>query len=127
MAKKCEHDRQSCAICSPEKVFHQYAYKAKARNLSFSITLQEFEALVNARCYWCGKYESNGIDRLDPRVGYVQSPSIKNCVPCCWRCNRARGVLSEYEWTDLIFTVARNLEKRNKAKLAEKKPEPVAA
>ena len=84
MAKKCEHDRVSCAVCSPEKVFRQYAYKAKQRSLTFSLTLQEFETLVNSSCHYCGEWPSNGIDRVDNRIGYT---SRNPCVPCCMECN----------------------------------------
>jgi len=82
---KCEHDRQSCAVCSPEKVWKQYAYKAKKRGLTFSLTLEEFEMLVNSACRYCNEYPSNGIDRVDNRVGYNSQRG--QCVPCCSDCN----------------------------------------
>jgi len=90
MAKKCEHDRvrQTCSVCSPEQVFRQYAYKAKLRNLSFSLTLAEFEKLVAAPCALCGEsYEPRGVDRKDSRCGYL----IWNCRASCWRCNQLRS------------------------------------
>ena|SRR6266852_2792195 len=121
MAKCVEHDRERsrCAICSPESVYAAYQRQAKARNLTFTLTSQEFEALVNARCHWCGRYEANGLDRKDNRIGYVKNENVNNVVPCCWRCNRAKGSLSEHEWLDLCRTVCANQEK--KIKLAEQK------
>lgn len=82
MAKKCEHDRTQCAVCSPEKLFRQYAYKAKQRNLTFSLTLQEFETLTAAECHYCGDL-ALGIDRVDNRIGY----NSRNSVSCCADCN----------------------------------------
>lgn len=87
---KCEHDRvrSTCSVCSPEQVFRQYAYKTKRRNLSFSLTLAEFEKLVAAPCALCGEsYEPRGVDRKDSRCGYL----VWNCRPCCWRCNQLRS------------------------------------
>jgi len=87
---KCEHDRvrSTCSVCSPEQVFRQYAYKAKLRNLSFSLTLAEFEKLVAAPCALCGEsYEPRGVDRKDSRCGYL----IWNCRASCWRCNQLRS------------------------------------
>lgn len=113
MAKKCEeHDRvrANCAICSPESVFRQYAYKAKARNLSFSITLAEFEALVNARCYWCGQYGANGIDRVDNRIGYISS----NCVAACMECNFAKRVMLPERFLRMAERIAKYQQEKQK-------------
>jgi|SRR6266478_1361010 len=91
---KCEHDRvrSTCSVCSPESVFRQYAYKAKRRNLSFSLTLAEFEKLVAAPCAHCGEnWEPRGVDRIDSRIGYVSTPSVRNCQSLCWKCNQLKS------------------------------------
>ncbi len=112
--KKCEHDRVSCSICSPEKVFRQYQYKSKARNLTFRLTLVEFEALVNARCYWCGQYGANGVDRVDNRIGYIAS----NVVPCCSECNFAKRTMLAHKFIDMAERIAKYQQEKRKQKAA---------
>lgn len=75
------------------------------RGLEFDLTLDQFQSLVYSNCYLCGveptsiknhnsanakPIKTNGIDRLDPKLGYV----IDNVRPCCWKCNRAKSNLS---------------------------------
>jgi hypothetical protein len=105
--KKCEHDRVSCSICSPEKVFRQYEYKAKKRNLTFRLTLAEFEVLVNARCHWCGQYGANGVDRVDNRIGYIGS----NCVAACMECNFAKRVMTSESFVRMAIRIAEHQKK----------------
>lgn len=41
-------------------------------------------------CEYCGFHQEGvflGIDRVDSRKGYT----VENCLPCCWRCNTAKG------------------------------------
>lgn len=74
------------------------AYKkgAKKRNLSWDLTDEEFEAITNKNCYYCGEppqlfkkkdcftsRSMNGVDRLNSTEGYSEN----NCVPCCKTCN----------------------------------------
>ena len=106
MAKKCEHDRTQCAVCSPEKVFRQYEYKAKKRNLTFSLTLQEFERLTSASCHYCGDL-ALGIDRVDGRIGY----NSRNSVPCCAECNFAKRVMVSDRYIAMCVRVAEHQKK----------------
>ncbi len=115
MAKKCEfHDRQSCAVCSTEKVYGQYLYKSKKRNLTFSLTLQEFETLVNSRCHYCGD-PALGIDRVDNRTGY----NSRNCVPACVECNFMKRVMLEHRFINRALKIAAHQEKLRMQKAAE--------
>lgn len=96
-------------------VYGGYKRNAKAKNLKFSLTLDEFKYLTNQNCYYCGIIPStkrsnrryngdfiyNGIDRVDNTKGYM----LNNCVPCCWTCNKMKSSLSadEFnEWTDRL-------------------------
>jgi hypothetical protein len=110
MAKKCEHDRIQCAICSPEKVFRQYAYKAKKRNLSFSLTLEEFEKLTGAPCHYCNEYPSMGIDRVDNRIGY----NSRNVVPCCMECNFMKRAMLPHRFIYRALKIAKHQESLKK-------------
>ena len=79
------------------------AYKkcAKDRKLDFCLTKKDVRKLTSSNCFYCGSkprkirkptskksknYTYNGIDRVDNNKGYF----MKNCVPCCTICNRAK-------------------------------------
>jgi hypothetical protein len=91
-----EHNRNS--------LIRFYKYGAKKRNLQWELTVEEFEILTKQNCHYCGvpprqiksygwsEYVYNGIDRKDSSIGYL----LKNCLPCCGRCNRMK-MASEYE------------------------------
>lgn len=63
------------------------------KNREFDLTYEEFESMLLSPCHYCGgmdKFKNariNGIDRVDNEAGYVPG----NCVPCCVRCNSAKG------------------------------------
>lgn len=65
---------------------------AKRRTLEWTLTIEEYEQLIQMNCFYCdgalGKVEvSVGLDRIDNNQGY----SIDNVLPCCATCNRLRG------------------------------------
>jgi len=79
---------------------NQYRSDAKKRNLEFTLALDFFLELTSAPCTYCESppellsryretrpYTYNGIDRVDNERGYL----LGNVVPCCYRCNRAKG------------------------------------
>ncbi len=104
-SKKCYKCSQSDFINSNKEKFVPYKrlygiYKRNANknNREFSLTFDEAVTLFTGKCYYCGvepeaissgehglKY--NGIDRKDNKLGYI----IKNCLSCCYVCNRAKN------------------------------------
>ena len=81
-------------------VYKAYVDRAKnhKKQLVFSLTKDEFRALTDAPCHYCGalnsctskakptsngSYTRNGIDRVNSNEGYV----LSNCVSCCKTCN----------------------------------------
>ena len=89
---------------SPQGWYSQKKGNAKARDIAFSLSFEEFLSLKMSPCEYCGigpkeaveKYgRSSGIDRRDNDRGYI----TENCVPCCQRCNTSKGakVLGE-QW-----------------------------
>jgi hypothetical protein len=115
--KKCEHDRvkSTCSVCSVESVYRQYQYKAKARNLTFRLTLDEFERMVSQPCHYCGDYEVMGVDRVDNRIGYL----ISNSVPCCFECNFMKRNMDKYRFVNRAVKIAKHQEKLAKLKTAQ--------
>lgn len=89
---------------SKNSILNQYKRQAKNRNYKFEITNNEFFELIDKNCYYCnskpsnvykslyntGDYIYNGIDRLDNNLGYT----LKNCVTCCYMCNRCKSDLN---------------------------------
>jgi hypothetical protein len=100
-----------CKFKSPNRkavamraAFRQYKKNNDKRGLEFEITEEIFTRLTSQPCFYCGqepsntsktqsgdgKFVYNGIDRMDSSVGYT----LKNCVPCCGPCNRAKFDMS---------------------------------
>lgn len=120
-------------------IMRNYQDRAGRRALRWDLTRRQFKELVFGDCYWCGTppcrefniYKSrnrnpkrkrnatskewadkativtNGIDRVDNSLGYT----VKNTVPCCTICNKAKLDLSEQdflEWVNRIYHFQRN-------------------
>ena len=101
------------------RIWKNYAYQSKARNLSFSLTEGQFAALIVQPCFYCGNhpaqrgafihkpykiYETfvyNGLDRTDNSKGYTPD----NVVPCCGVCNRNKGKMSSQEFISWVRRV----------------------
>jgi hypothetical protein len=76
---------------------------AASRKHSFNLTFEEFNHIISQPCHYCGAepreaskellvkrgdthqptIRYNGIDRINPNIGY----QVDNCVPCCPICN----------------------------------------
>lgn len=82
-----------------------YKSNAKARNIEWKLTEEQYEKLVKGKCFYCGAEPSerkgtimnnkielvNGIDRIDSTKGYC----IENCVSCCAMCNKMKNNYSQ--------------------------------
>lgn len=71
---------------SPERRFVKYKYAAKTRDLEFTITFEQFKALLRDTCLICNSNINIGVDRLDSSKGYI----IENCISCCDVCNKMK-------------------------------------
>ena len=95
-------------------LIREYKSSAKCRNLTYSMPDDFLFSLVKKSCYYCDSepfkphredqsFLYNGLDRLDNNIGYLES----NVVPCCFICNKMKGILSEGEFMEhlnKIFT-----------------------
>lgn len=105
--------------------YREACLDAPKRGLSFELSETEYIDLSQRLCTYCesppgnqlcinGTYrygpkgarcgmrvklildlKAGGIDRVDPRIGYV----LSNCVPCCWSCNLWKSFMPWEEWT----------------------------
>jgi hypothetical protein len=98
-----------------------YSYRkwcASNRGYVFELTLDQFREITSSPCFYCGRppsqavlkhrasngdYLYNGIDRLDPRKGYVQG----NVVACCKRHNFMKRTMSYDEFMAEIVAIVR--------------------
>ena len=85
----------------------EYKISAKARKLEYNLSEETLISLVKQPCNYCGSepfkphrenknFLYNGLDRADNNVGYLET----NVVPCCYICNKMKGVLSEGEFME---------------------------
>lgn len=94
---------------------------SKRRGHECLLTFEEFINTILKDCYYCGESPKkssnqviksrgninepplyyNGVDRLDPGLGYV----IGNVVPCCSKCNYMKHVSTEEEFYQQVKKV----------------------
>jgi hypothetical protein len=101
---------------------YKYSQKnAKSRNHIFNLSFEEFNSLIVQNCYYCGEppkevskktlkargdthqppISYNGVDRLNPKDGYV----LYNCVGCCSTCNYMKHIQQKSEFLNQIIKI----------------------
>lgn len=109
--------RVKCLVLS--SLYNKYKYEAVRRDLTFNLTIEEFEAIVIKNCVYCNslpfkrrsvrKEEEDknysGVDRIDNSQGYY----LQNSVPCCINCNRAKSDLDLVFWLNSIKSIYERL------------------
>ena len=98
------------SLLSNLMAFSKHAAKRHNPPVEFTLTREQYKALIDGECFYCGrdkvdyrhisgpknsvhigkKYECVGIDRKDSFKGYTPD----NCVPCCQECNLMKRTLS---------------------------------
>lgn len=73
------------------KRFADYRRNSKTRNLAFNLTIEQFDALTDRPCAFCGSEDHVGVDRIDSSIGYIMT----NVQSCCSICNRLKSNLGE--------------------------------
>jgi hypothetical protein len=80
---------------TPSSKYSNYRSIAKRRNIDFNITKEEFIALWNKPCSYCGsEIVGIGVDRVDNTIGY----QVDNIVPCCSWCNKMKLVATKEDF-----------------------------
>lgn len=108
--KSCHPSRQELRRISdstPLNRFKRCKTGAKARGISFNITLEEFSEYWQEPCSYCGgTINTVGLDRVDSSLGYEDS----NVVPCCTKCNLMKRHYSTEDWLTHMRKILNNLE-----------------
>lgn len=96
--------------------YNDYKKRAENKNLEFSITISEYNAIIHNDCYICGKFSTsthrNGIDRYDDTLGYT----VDNSYPCCANCNYMK---KQYSFQNFIDRLRLIYEKHQNTPLTE--------
>lgn len=76
------------------------------RGIENDLTEDEWREFYEKPCFFCGECpqekKSWGIDRLQNKVGYTYD----NCVPCCKKCNFAKGTNDLHDFLARVFLIA---------------------
>lgn len=99
------------------------AYKSSAtkRGVGWDLSSNNCRRLFKQPCFYCGDIETNcashrpnsiyrynGLDRVDPSLGY----SIDNVVSCCFICNRAKNAMSMSDFKSWLNRITQHQSKR---------------
>jgi hypothetical protein len=103
-------------LSAKNNYFNKVKRGAEKRNLSFTLSFDQVMAISLRNCEYCGsepkileklnessKFFRNGIDRKDNNIGYED----KNCVTCCFTCNRAKGSMPYVKWISYLDDLTR--------------------
>lgn len=86
-----------------------YRWRAKNRGHAMDLSLEEFEALANAPCRYCGASDGlNGVDRIDSSIGYLK----ENCAPCCSACNLMKNAMPVEVFLAQVIRIAEHTKAR---------------
>lgn len=100
------------------RLIRQFKANAKRRGIEFCLTPDQIRRITKLPCFYCGTkplqkmqnrdsfgpYIYNGIDRKNSARGY----SIRNCVPACKWCNRAKSNLTGRKWHSWLRRITRH-------------------
>jgi len=93
------------------KLYADYQRNAKGRGVPFLLSREQFAELVVRPCTVCGTvkdkvrrrnshtFEYTGLDRVVNEEGYA----VSNVVPCCTRCNWAKGAESQEHFRAWLY------------------------
>lgn len=99
-------------------LFARYAHQAGKRGFTFELSEDDFKSIISKNCHYCGLEPSrlstgrtaaskllyNGVDRMDPTLGY----HINNCVACCFTCNRSKNTMPYQAFTAWLKRVSQH-------------------
>lgn len=123
---KREISNQEAAI---NTLLRGYKLRAKHFDVTWNLSREIFKKLIFSPCHYCGAEGSNrhtrtfcrvgdegfllynGLDRKNPAGGYV----VANTLPCCWPCNRAKGLMNYEEFLTYVRRIVATENARKQA------------
>ncbi len=113
--EKAQGLRKTLAQRAAATKYNSYRNGAFDRDISWSLSFDDFAALIFRNCHYCGSppetiytvkderghVAHSGVDRVDNNVGYT----VDNCVPCCRFCNIAKGTYDVHTFVARCYRV----------------------
>jgi hypothetical protein len=82
-----------------------YKQRAINKQLEFLITKEDYDNIIQNDCFLCGKRSdennTNGIDRMDSKKGYV----LDNINTCCGECNYMKNIWDYDEFINKLVAI----------------------
>lgn len=82
-----------------------YKQRAIDKQLEFLITKEDYDNIIQNDCFLCGKQSdennTNGIDRMDSKKGYV----LDNINACCGECNYMKNIWDYDEFINKLVAI----------------------
>jgi hypothetical protein len=106
--RKCEkggHAKVPADERFVRNLYGNYKYRARKRGVLFELPYGAFKIEIAWNCVYCGIEPAKGLDQVYAAQGYVPG----NTVACCWKCNRAKSVMTQGEFTDWLKRVAEKM------------------
>lgn len=99
--------------------FSKYKTRARKLKIVFEFEEESFHAVCLKNCFYCNEsppiriytldktrfkepYAANGIDRVNPELGYTKL----NCVPCCTTCNLMKTNKNQKDFIEKAIQIA---------------------
>lgn len=86
------------------KELRKYALRSYDKGWDFNLSEGFYLDLVGKPCTYCGLQGKIGVDRIDTKVGYIES----NCQPCCGVCNMMKFTHSERDFLSKVEQIYLN-------------------
>ena len=109
---------------TPKYKFNAYWNGAKARNIFWGLSLEQFIEFWQKPCIYCGdSIKTIGLDRINNNLGYIKD----NIVSCCEVCNRMKMKYTVEEFINKCrkitkkFTFSSLINKQNGKRTTTKK------
>ena len=114
--QKLNGRRLPLGVASSRSLYFKYKGRCNREGIEFSLSFDELILITGRNCSYCGVepkqlhkshkgynggYTYNGIDRIDPNVGYI----VSNCIPCCKSCNYMKRNMKQEEFIDHIKAI----------------------
>ena len=96
--------------------YEEHKKAAGYRGVKYTLTREEYTDLIAMSCNYCGGMAPNGIDRVNPKRGFVSN----NSVPACARCAARKRCLEHLGVREAVKRT-RALADRNKIPVPSKR------
>lgn len=119
--KKSEASRKARSlpfgVAAFNELYNSFIHSATSRKHEWKLSRERVKDITKKNCFYCGaapfqerkasggSYLYTGIDRLNSEGDYTEN----NVVPCCWKCNRAKNIMSVEEFISWINQAHKHL------------------